>query len=314
MINRHTFWTLAAVVLVLAGCAPRPSVAAKLGDAWVRPRDTMTMVYVPASQFQMGSTEPDIDFAMEVCTKYHLGCHVCNPGKDVCKREWFQDEKPLHDVSLGGYWLDRTEVTNAQYQRCVQAGACKAPAQTGFYTRTAYYGDSTYDNYPVIYIDWPRAAAYCRWAGGRLPTEAEWEYAAAGPDRRAFPWGNEFDGTKLNFCDKNCWVPGADAKSDDGYAETAPVGSYPADTSWVGAKDMAGNVSEWVADWYGEQYYAQSPAKNPQGPEAGERRVQRGGSWGLEPIYAYSHYRGTELPDHTGIYAGFRCARDASTQ
>jgi len=322
-------WVVAAILAVLIAAlafaqagpaqAARPPDGSVPGQTWTRQHDGMTMVYVPAGEFQMGSMEPDVEFAMDVCTKYHLGCHVCNPGRDVCKREWFLDEQPAHAVALDAFWLDQTEVTNAQYQRCVSAAACKPPAETGFYTRKAYYGDPAYANYPVVYMDWARAAAYCRWAGGssltgrrgRLPTEAEWEYAASGPDQRAFPWGDEFDGSRLNFCDKNCWVPGADTKSDDGFAETAPVGSFPSDASWAGALDMAGNVAEWTADWYNESYYGSSPARNPRGPRAGERRVQRGGSWGTEPIYAYAHYRSAELPDHTGIYAGFRCAQDA---
>jgi formylglycine-generating enzyme required for sulfatase activity len=315
-------WVVAAILAVLiAGLilaqvgraqTARPPAATAIGQTWARPRDDMTMVYVPAGEFQMGSTEPDVGFALDVCTKYHLGCYVCNPGRSVCKREWFLDEQPIHTVALDAFWLDQTEVTNAQYERCVSAGACQPPAETGFYTRKTYYGDPAYAEYPVVYVDWWRAAAYCRWAGGRLPTEAEWEYAASGTDRQAFPWGNEFDGSRLNFCDKNCWVPGADTKSDDGYADTAPVGSFPSDTSWVGAEDLAGNVAEWLADWYAADYYARSPARNPRGPESGDRRVQRGGSWGQEPIYAYARFRAAQLPEHTDIYAGFRCARDAN--
>ena len=132
-----------------------------------------------------------------------------------------------------------------------------------------------------------------------------------GPDSPDFPWGEAFDGSKLNFCDVNCWVPGADPDSDDGYVETAPVGNYPAGASWIGALDLAGNVAEWVGDWYAADYYAASAADDPAGPPTGERRVQRGGAWGMEPIYAHNSYRSSEEPMHVNVYAGFRCAMDA---
>jgi formylglycine-generating enzyme required for sulfatase activity len=285
-----------------------PPPNAVLHDTWTRPADEMAMVYVPAGEFQMGSNDNGVDNALQLCNQFHRACK-CKEGRDFCKREWFADEQPAHSVALDGFWIDRTEVTNAQFERCVQAGMCAPPDESSLYTLASYYGNPTYDNYPVVNVNWYQAEAYCKWAGGRLPTEAEWEYAARGAEGRIFPWGSEFDGTRLNYCDAKCWLEWADQTFDDGYADTAPVGSFPQGVSWSGAQDLAGNVWEWVADWYASDYYGHSPARNPTGPSSGEYRVLRGGAWGLEPIYAYSLYRGSKYPDKSNIYSGFRCAR-----
>ncbi|MEW5939257.1 MAG: SUMF1/EgtB/PvdO family nonheme iron enzyme, partial [Chloroflexota bacterium] len=250
---------------------------------WTRPADGMTMLYIPEGSFEMGS----------------------NDGSS--------DEKPVHTVMLDAYWMDQTEVTNAMYALCVNDGECDPPQYTKSYTRSSYYGDSEYDDYPVIYVDWNQASAYCQWAGARLPTEAEWEKAASWDDdrkeKRVYPWGDTFNGSLLNFCDTNCPFDYADKNSDDGYADTAPVGSYPGGASFYGLLDMAGNVWEWVADWYSESYYASSPSSNPLGPSSGQYRALRGGSWNLNGYGVRSSYRGRNTPD--GIYynIGFRCAR-----
>jgi serine/threonine protein kinase len=142
-----------------------PPVNAQLGDTWTRPADGMQIIYIPAGEFLMGSADSDSAAS--------------------------SDERPQHRVTLDGYWIDQTEVTNAQYALCVAVGKCQPPSPTSSNSRSSYYGDMQYDNYPVIYVSWDDAQSYCAWAGGRLPTEAEWEKAARGTDGRIYPWGNQ---------------------------------------------------------------------------------------------------------------------------
>ena len=236
------------------------------------------MVYVPKGEFEMGSTEV------------------------------YPDEQPVHTVALDGFWIDTTEVTNAQYSLWVETGECELPPRV---SRDGHYGNSAYDDYPVNPVSWHHALDYCSWAGARLPTEAEWEYAARGPGSLKFPWGDDFDGTRLNYCDASCLFNDIYGEPDDGYEETAPVGSYQGGASWSGALDMAGNAWEWVADWYAEDYYGGSPHSNPPGPSAGSYKVLRGGSWdGRAPEHARGAFRYWRNPDATfGDALGFRCAR-----
>jgi formylglycine-generating enzyme required for sulfatase activity len=219
------------------------------------------MVYVPAGPFQMGSDERD-------------------PNAE-------EDEKPPHQVTLDTFWIDKYEVSNTQYARCVEAGTCQ---------KSAYADDAAYNgaDYPVVGVSWQDAGDYCGWAGGRLPTEAEWEYAARGPDEPIYPWGDTFDSSKVNA-----------AGSNDGYERTAPVDSFPVGDSWVGALNMAGNVWEWANDWYGS--YPSEPQVNPTGPPSGQYRVLRGGSWGTDEEYVRAAYRYSGPPDGRNVSFGFRC-------
>ena len=219
----------------------------------------MAMVFVAAGEFPMGSNDGD------------------------------SDEKPVHTVYLDAFWIDKYEVTNAQYKHCVAAAACK-PWDLAVVSR--WNGDRQ----PVLGVDWEDARAYCQWVGGRLPTEAEWEKAARGTDGRTYPWGNDWDAGKLN-------------STGTGPGRTTDLGSYPGGASPYGALDMAGNVWEWVADWYDEGYYGRSPARNPTGPDSGTSRVLRGGSWGKGSDFARCAYCSGLAPNGRSGSVGFRCAR-----
>jgi formylglycine-generating enzyme required for sulfatase activity/predicted Ser/Thr protein kinase len=220
------------------------------------------MVHVPAGEFTMGSNEGE------------------------------SDEQPVHTVYLDAFYIDKTEVTNTQYRACVEAGSCDAPSDT------IYCDDADYAQHPVVYVNWNDADAYCRWAGKRLPSEAEWEKAARGTDGRTYPWGEGVDCDHAQY--RGCG------------GQTVPVGSRPKGASPYGTLDMAGNVYEWVADWYGEDYYSRSPGRNPSGPDFGEYRVLRGGSWISVPDDVRGANRAWYVPVSRFNGRGFRCARGSS--
>ncbi len=231
--------------------------------------DGMTLLYVPEGEFSMGSDTGE------------------------------EDEKPAHPVYLDAFWIDETEVTNKQYAGCVSSGACTPPSSNSSNTQTGYYGNAEFDNYPVIYVNWDQAQAYCAWAGRRLPTEAEWEKAARGPDGNTYPWGETAPSKNLlNF--------------NGNVGDTTAVGKYPDRASPYGALDMAGNVWEWVNDPYDATYYQSSPSSNPLGPVSGDGRVLRGGSWLDYVSGVRSAIRFRLDPAYTSYYGGFRCARGTS--
>lgn len=209
---------------------------------------------------------------------------------------------PAHDVYTDRVYIDKYEVTNAQYAQCVEAGGCSLPDQVSSNTREHYFDNLTeYGNYPVIYVTWYDAKTFCEWRGGRLPTEAEWEKAAkwhpgSGITDR-FPWGSSFpEVAQTNY------------QSED----TTEVGSFPLGASHIGVHDMAGNVFEWVSDVFGSTYYSYSPEINPTGPKTDEGdRVLRGGSWSNQyDSDLYTFWRFHQVPDIASDNVGFRCAED----
>jgi eukaryotic-like serine/threonine-protein kinase len=271
-----TLWLILVLLLILSACAapatsssPKLSIPATpgIGSVKVSEKDGMKIFYVPAGEFTMGS----------------------QPGDD--------DERPVHLVVLDAFWIDQTEVTNGMYARCVKDGICEPPGSNESLTRHTYYGETKYNNYPVIFVDWNMAKTYCGWAGRRLPTEAEWEKAARGTEAFVYPWGNAMpDKMLLNF--------------NDTVGDTTEVGLYPKGASPYGALDMAGNVWEWVNDWFAPDYYQNSPASNPSGPSTGSNHVLRGGSWNLDDDMVRSTYRGRH-PSEPNLGIGFRCAMEA---
>lgn len=241
-------------------------------------RDRAPMVLVPAGPFQMGVPEGD--------------------------RDGGRDEYPRHEVFLDDFYIDKFEVTNGRYLEFVQATGRRAPQHPRDASRNLWQGNrmpESVTDRPVINVDWHDADAYCRWAGKRLPTEAEWEKAARGADGRRFPWGNvEPTHKHLNYNQR--WI---------GEKTLMPVGSYEAGKSPYGVYDMAGNVWEWVADWYDPLYYEKSPAKNPKGPEIGTHKVIRSSGWQVETPMVRLFTRIKSDPLDRNDSTGFRCAKEA---
>lgn len=255
-----------------------------IGRTTVSPMDGMVQVYIPHGEFIMGMKAND---ALTICKQSWASCTL----------DFLKDEEPVHAVYLDAFWIDKTEITNTMFAKCVQAKMCNPPANNESKTRLSYYNNPEYANYPVTHISWFDAQAYCDWAGRRLPTEAEWEKAARGTDNRTYPWGNNIPNATL--------VP-----FNLGFYDTTQVGQYPAGASPYGVLDMADNVWEMVEDWYSENYYSSSPYMNPQGPITGSQRVMRGGGF-FNLSYAFmTTYRWPINPDsRSSDDHGFRCTQ-----
>jgi formylglycine-generating enzyme required for sulfatase activity len=248
-----------------------PTPEEKPNDQWTRQVDEMKMIHIPSGTFKMGSTEAEVEYAIELCQQHY---HICN-------RWYYEREIPIHSVSLDDYWIDRTEISNAQYQLCVESGFCVEPITCKKGEPT--FDDPNKDDHPVVCVNWEGAQNYCEWVGSRLPSEAEWEYAFRGQKRSIYTWGDTFDGSRLNYCDANCSQSYSDERFDDAFSHTAPVGSFRSGISWAGVFNLSGNVSEWVSDWFGE--YSDEAITNPSGPTTGNEKMIKGCSWFFHPTY-----------------------------
>lgn len=242
-----------------------------IGSTLVAESDGMVMVYVPAGEFLMGAGPSD-------------------PQAEA-------DEKPQHPVFLDAFWIDSTEVTTRMYKLCLDAGVCSRPSTQETETRTFYFGNNKYADFPVVWVTWEEANAYCQWAGRRLPSEAEWEKASRGPDNFIYPWGNVAPLVELNEY----------LNSDQRIGDTTRVGYFPNGKSVFGLFDMAGNVLEWVADWMGP--FPSNLLTNPLGPDTGDLKVVKGGSWYLPYDLARGSNREGFLIGTAYYDLGFRCAQ-----
>jgi serine/threonine-protein kinase len=288
---------------------PSATATASLGDTWTRPADEAVMVYVPAGEFEMGSTEAQFQEAVEQC--------VDDGGeRDNCER-WYEYEKPAHTMSLDGFWIDKHEVTNAQFAAFLNEKGNQEEGGTAWLKLDSDYclieksgeefrSKSGYADHPVVEVSWYGAKAYAEWVGGRLPSEAEWEYAARGKQGLTYPWGDEFDCSLGNFDDETeldeYVVPGGEGC--DGYERTAPVGSFPDGASWCGALDLAGNVWEWTRSLYKDYPYDSGDGR--ENLESDGRRVVRGGAFAPSEVSVRCAYRDDgRYPNYRGLY-GFR--------
>jgi formylglycine-generating enzyme required for sulfatase activity len=258
MIRFH-FVTAVAVVVIGAACTRFAFRDNGRGTAPSELSDRSTMVRLDGGPFQMGLDSAE------------------------------PDEFPEHRVTVSGFLMDRTEVTVAMYGQCIEQGVCAAP-------RLVIEG--ALPSHPVVGVSWYDAQKYCTWTGKRLPSEAEWEFAARHPHFGPMPWEGKLEPGRLN-----------ERGEDDGFARTAPVGSFPGGNTATGLQDMAGNAAEWTADWYDSTYYKKSAEKDPKGPEGdtGTKSV-RGGSWSVPAYRARSTARTSIDPNASNDAVGFRCA------
>jgi formylglycine-generating enzyme required for sulfatase activity len=300
---------LAAVACALGcavwmGLATAGEPAANLPKTKVNPTDGAEMVQIPAGEFLMGTSEEELKALLPVTEEERAAGrtwatpgHRYDPLPD--RKTFFADELPQHKVYLDAYYMYKTEVTRAQYRKFCEATKRAMPPNPEWIP-TDPESQAKRDAEAIVNVSWDDANAYAKWAGGALPTEAQWEKAARGGDRRLYPWGDAWPPPKGagNFPDQTLkgsgwaglfWCLTIDGYTD-GYAYVAPVGKSTANP--YGLYDLAGNVEEWCADWYDADYYKKSPEKNPSGPATGTDHMIRGGSWGwYQPAKAPGQFR-----------------------
>jgi formylglycine-generating enzyme required for sulfatase activity len=263
-------------------------------------KDGAPMVLIPAGEFKMGSAQEHI--------------HSFLKGFDGVPLEAFQAEIPQRQVALDAFYIDQYEVSNRLYRRFIGTTGRTSPK---------FWGDERFHqpDYPVLGVTWHEANAYCAWAGKRLPTEAEWEKAARGVQGYSYPWGNNWDSTRTNtasywagksFPSIAKWAQWMETALEGGKAGPLEIGKFSSGVSPYGVHDMAGNVSEWVFDWYTPYVSQPTLIHNPKGAGSGTMKVHRGGSWSVSSIFARSAYRARENPETRSPYIGMRCAKTPS--
>lgn len=262
------------------------------------------MVLVPAGEFMMGTSEEEIPYLVELYDE---------------RAKWFKREVPKHKVYVDAFYIDKYEVTNSDFEKFIKAGGYNKKeywTDEGWEWREienvakpAFWENSNYNkpDQPVVGISWYEAYAYAKWRDGRLPTEAEWEKAARGTGGRLYPWG-EAPADERGIYRAN--YKSAKSYDEDGFYHPAPVGSFPEGASPYGCQDMAGNVWEWCSDWFGFEYFRQSPDKNPKGPPTAPGRVVRGGSWRYLMVDLRCTFRFAVFPDVRLNFGGFRCVKE----
>jgi sulfatase modifying factor 1 len=266
-----------SAVLLNAAEVPLLKDTIELPSVKINPKDGAEMILIPAGEFVMGTSDEELSRLQKT-----------NTGSN---RDLYKNESPQHKVDLDGYYIYKTEVTVSQYKKFCEETRRKMPEEPLWKWQ---------DNHPIVNVSWIDAKAYADWAGGVLPTEAQWEKAARGTDGRVYPWGNDWD-------DKKCSNSAGAVKP----GKTTAVGSFTDGKSVYGVLDMSGNTWEWCADLYGEKYYSLTNVRNPVGPETGETRVLRGGSWIIyNPKLLRVACRGERKPGYKNDYIGFRCAQN----
>jgi len=284
------------LLIVLTGCA-------STGNSIVNAQPSNTSTPLATETATLASTQtlipltptpdPMTGLGKDDATLLYVPAGEYSMGSDNSE----SDEAPFHTVFLDAFWIDKTEVTVRMYSLCVDAGACKEPTNKKSFSHPDYYGNVEFNNYPVIYVDWDMAKTYCEWAERRLPTEAEWEKAARGSAANDYPWGNTAPNAELLNFNRNV-------------GDVTNIGKYPDGKSVYGVLDMAGNVWEWVNDWYDASYYQVSDSMNPPGPVSDiyPYRVLRGGSWIDGKNVMRSSNRFKNYPYASNYNTGFRCA------
>lgn len=280
-------------VLWLVGCGPATAlelatpvpVTGTVAATWT-PEPIASQTETPEDPGLVWVTVPEGVFVMGADEAEALA--ACQASRADCTAEDVVDEGPAREVLLDAFEILQTEVTNDQYRGCVTAGGCSTPALGEF------FNDERFRDHPVVYVDWVQAAAFCEWVGGALPTEAQWEKAARGTDERTYPWGDQ---TECGYANVAGCTQGL----------TMPVGSFPAGASPYGVLDLAGNASEWVRDWYDPEFYRLGLDENPTGPEEGELKAARGGSWKNPLAGVRVTNRGANFPEVFSSGTGFRC-------